>query len=155
MMTLKKRNCVNFRYLSTKFNYPSHQKYFKETFMKLLWPSIQNKICSRFRKGIKCMIWYNTTLTVSKTFDSLKRGDKDDKTSGMCFPWLIDPLPTSFTHFLSPFRLMKIVLIQIIYLELGKGKNTKSDEFSEKFQTAFEKNFIKVQNPQYRFLDWK
>ena len=33
---------------------------------------------------------------------------------------------------------MKIVLIQIIYLELGKGKNTKSDEFSEKFQTAFD-----------------
>ena len=57
--------------------------------------------------------------------------------------------------------------------DLGKGPATKSDEFSEKFQTAFgpqpphfrkivlqsfygkrpKKPFIKAQNLQYKFLD--
>ena len=35
------------------------------------------------KEGVKCMIWYDTSLTLSNDIDSPKRGNEDDKTSGM------------------------------------------------------------------------
>ena len=51
-------------------------------------------------------------------------------------------------------------------ITVGTSHSSKSDEFSEKFQTAFDppslfsenvrkRPIIKVQNLQYKFLDWK